>query len=94
MPWGLILACPGTPIRSTFWWNVAAWSWKLIINGIELPESGMIFGNGLTPAGGWYEINPGENYQFGRALPVSTYFKKPGEYRVSRRAEGFQSPTV
>jgi len=74
--------------------NVAAGSWKLIINGAELPDSGMIFGNGPGPVGGWNELNPGENYQFGKGLPVSTYFKKPGEYRISWRAQGFQSSTV
>jgi hypothetical protein len=74
--------------------NVAVGSWKLIVNGVELWDSDMIFGNGLAPSGGWNELNPGENYQFSKALPVSTYFKKPGEYRVSWKAEGFQSPTI
>jgi len=74
--------------------NVVAGSWKLIVNGAELPESGMIFGNGPGPVHGWNELNPGENYQFSMALPVSTYFKRPGEYRVSWKAEGFQSPGI
>lgn len=74
--------------------NVAAGSWKLIVNGTELPDSGMIFGNGPVPLGGWNELKPGENYQFGKALPVTTYFNKPGDYRVSWKAEGFQSPTI
>ncbi len=74
--------------------NVAARSWNLIVNGTELPDSGIIFGNGLGPVGGWNELNPGENYQFAKTLPVSVYFKKPGEYRVSWKADGFQSPTI
>jgi len=74
--------------------NVSAGSWKLIVNGVELPDSDMLFGNGIGPVGGWNELNPGENYQFSKALPVGTYFKKPGEYRISWKAEGFQSPTI
>jgi hypothetical protein len=54
----------------------------------------MIFGNGPGPVGGWNELSPGQNYQFAKALPVSVYFKKPGEYRVSWKADGFQSPTI
>jgi hypothetical protein len=74
--------------------NVAASSWELVVNGNELPDSDMIFGNGPAPAGGWKELNPGEDYQFGKALPVSTYFKKPGAYEVYWKAEGFRSPTI
>lgn len=74
--------------------NVVAGSWKLIVNGTELPDSGTIFGNGLSPVKGWNELNPGENYQFSKALPISFYFKNRGEYRVSWKAEGFQSPSI
>jgi hypothetical protein len=74
--------------------NVSVGSWKLIVSGNELPDSDMIFGIGLAPAGGWSELNPGENCQFSKALQVSTYFKKPGVYRISRKAEGFRSPTI
>jgi hypothetical protein len=74
--------------------NVAAGSWKLIINGTELPDTGMLFGNGPRPVGGYSELGPGENYQFGIELPVSDYFKVAGEYRISWKAEGFESSTV
>lgn len=74
--------------------NVAVGSWKIIINGTELPDSQWIFVNGPEPVGGWNELNPGESYRFAKTLQVSTYFKKPGEYRVSWKAEGFQSPTI
>lgn len=74
--------------------NVTASSWKIVINGNDLPDSGWIFGNGPGPVGGFNELKPGESYQFGKALPVSMYFKKPGEYKVSWKANAFQSPTI
>lgn len=74
--------------------NVAAGSWKIIVNGTELADSDFIFGNGPAPVGGYNELKPGQNYQFGKGLPISTYFKKPGEYKVSWKADGFQSPTI
>jgi hypothetical protein len=74
--------------------NVAAASWKLVINGAELQDSGMILGNGPAPVNGWNELNPGDNYQFGKSSPVATYFKKPGEYRIYWKAEGFRSSTI
>jgi hypothetical protein len=74
--------------------NVAVGSWKIVINGTELPDSQWIFDNGPEPVGGWNELSPGESYRFSKTLPVSTYFKKPGEYRVSWKAEGFQSPAI
>lgn len=40
-------------------------------------DSGMIFGNGPGPVGGWGALKPGESYEFGRGLslaPESTEF--------------------
>src|ERR1700759_3210069 len=37
-------------------------SWKLVINGKELEDSGMIFVNGPMPAKGLAPLQPGDNY--------------------------------
>jgi hypothetical protein len=74
--------------------DVAANSWKIVVDGVELSESGWIFGNGPMPATGWTQLQPGQHYELGKALPIAKYFTHPGEYRVSWRGERFQSPTI
>lgn len=74
--------------------DVAEKTWKIIIDGSVLTDSGMIFGNGPAPAGGWTALSPGANYQLGKALPISTYFPKKGNYKVSWKGLGFQSSTI
>lgn len=69
-------------------------SWKIVINGKELADSGWIFGNGLSPSGGYGKLNPGDSYEFGKGLDISKYFPRDGEYRVSWRGQGFQSSTI
>jgi hypothetical protein len=43
-------------------------SWKLTIDGRELDDSGMIFGNGLRPVGGWKTLNAGATAEFSKAF--------------------------
>jgi hypothetical protein len=73
--------------------DVQASSWKIVIDGSELKDSGMIFGNGPGPVGGYQILKPGEHYQFGKALPIPEYFSI-GEHKVSWKGDGFQSPTI
>ena len=74
--------------------DVAAATWQIIIDGNPLSNSGVIFGNGPRPVGGWTTLAPGANYQLGKSFPISTYFWKKGTYKVSWRGSGFQSSTV
>lgn len=63
-------------------------TWKLVINGEELADSGFIFGNGIRDAR-WEALPAGDKLRFGYAL--EQYFKKPGIYRVSWKGEGFET---
>jgi hypothetical protein len=74
--------------------DVAAESWKIIVNGAELPDSGWIFGNGPMPTTGWTHLSPGEHYELGKALSLAQYFPQPGEYRISWKGKSFQSPAI
>jgi hypothetical protein len=65
-----------------------------LVNGSELNDSDMIFGNGPHPTGGFRVLNPGETYEFGAALPVVKYFLPDGRYKVSWKGSAFQSPTI
>ena len=74
--------------------DVQAGSWRIVINGSELNDSGMIFGNGPGPVGGYKILKPGETYEFGKSLPIAEYFFPNGRYKVSWKAAAFQSPTI
>ncbi len=74
--------------------NVRAKSWKIVVNGTELEDSGGIFGNGPEPVGGYDTLKPGEYYSFGKALSVKEYFPSPREYRVAWKGNGFESPAI
>ena len=74
--------------------NVESGSWRIVINGSELNNSGMIFGNGPEPVGGYKVLKPGETYEFGKALPIAEYFLPNGQYKVSWKGAAFQSPSV
>lgn len=74
--------------------DVAAGSWKIVVDGIELADSGWIFGNGPMPTDGWKSLQPGQYYELGKALPADKYFPDTGEHKVSWRGKGFQSATI
>ncbi len=67
-------------------------SWKIMVNGVELKDSGFIsgfiFGNGPRGAGS-EALPPGDNLRFGYAL--GEYFGKPGIYTVSWKGNGFET---
>ena len=69
-------------------------SWTLVVNGKELEDSGMIFGNGPMPTGGYGKLDPGESYSFGKGLDLNRYFSVPGDYSIAWKGKGFQSPTL
>jgi hypothetical protein len=69
-------------------------SWKIVIDGKELRDSDWIFGNGPGPAGGYGTLAAGSTFNFGKALPIATYFPETKEYRISWKGRSFQSPTV
>jgi hypothetical protein len=69
-------------------------SWKIVIDGKELSDSGWIFGNGPEPVGGYGTLATGSTFDFGMALPIAKYFPGTKEYRISWKGRYFQSPTV
>jgi hypothetical protein len=74
--------------------DVEAGSWRIVVNGSELNDSGMILGNGPMPVGGYQVLKPGETYEFGKVLPIAEYFLPDGQYKVSWKGAAFQSPTI
>lgn len=74
--------------------DVHAESWKIVVDGNELRDSGMIFGNGPAPMGGYRILNSGESYEFGKSLPIAEYFLPNGSHKVSWRGSVFQSPNI
>jgi hypothetical protein len=61
--------------------DVESGSWRIVINGSERNDSGMLFGNGPVPEGGYTILKPGESYEFGKALPIAEYFLPHGQYK-------------
>jgi len=74
--------------------DVKPGSWKIVVDGTQLKDSGHIFGNGPMPEGGYRILMPGESYEFGSALPIVQYFLPNGQHKVSWRGTGFESPTI
>jgi hypothetical protein len=74
--------------------NTVEEGWKIVVDGKDVEESDFIFGNGVTPVGGWGTLNPGESYEFGKGLELSRYFPEEREYRVSWKGKGFRSSTI
>jgi hypothetical protein len=64
---------------------------RIVVNGKELADSGLILGNGPRDAR-FTALPPGDHLQFGYALGDD--FQEPGLYRVSWRGASFQSPEV
>ena len=74
--------------------NAVEGAWKIVIDGKELKDSDIIFGNGPGPVGGYGILKPGESYEFGKGLELSRYFPEEREYKVSWKGKGFQSSTI
>jgi hypothetical protein len=74
--------------------DVEVASWRIVVNGSELSDSAMIFGNGPEPVGGYRILKPGETYEFGKALSIARYFLPNGQYKVSWKGAAFQTPTI
>ena len=68
--------------------------WKLVVDGKELDDSAVIFGNGPVPTGGWKTLNPGEAAELRKDLEADRYFAAARDYKLSWKGEGFQSPTI
>jgi hypothetical protein len=64
---------------------------KIIINGVELENSGFILSNGPRDRR-WRAVPPGDSLEFTYAL--EDYFKEPGIYRVSWKGDNFETPTI
>lgn len=69
-------------------------SWRIVIDGKELKDSDFIFGNGPAPTSGWGTLQPGESYEFGKALELGKYFPQERAYQVFWKGKGFRSSTV
>ena len=63
----------------------------IVINGKELPDSGLIFGSG-PKVSRMKAPPPGAHLQFNS--PLGDQFKQPGIYRVSWKGDGFQTPAI
>jgi hypothetical protein len=64
---------------------------RIVVQGKELAESGLILGNGPRDAR-FAALPPGQCLRFNSSL--GDYFKEPGNYRVSWRGANFRSPEV
>jgi hypothetical protein len=64
---------------------------RIVINGKELADSGLILSGGLKDAQA-RALSSGDNLQF--AVGLGDHFTEPGTYRVSWKAAGFQSPEI
>jgi hypothetical protein len=64
---------------------------RIVINGKELADSGLILSGGLKDAQ-VRALSSGDNLQF--AVGLGDHFTEPGTYRVSWKAAGFQSPEI
>jgi hypothetical protein len=69
-------------------------TWSLIVDGKELVDSGMIFGNGPGPVGGYGTLRPGASFGFSKALDLVRYFPENKEHTVQWKGAGFTSNIV
>jgi hypothetical protein len=74
--------------------STAPESWKIVVDGKELSDSGLIFGNGPEPSGGYETLVAGATFHFGKALQIAQYFPETRKYKISWKGRQFQSPTV
>jgi hypothetical protein len=73
--------------------DVRRGEWKIVLNGVELKDSEMIFGSGPESGGGYSVLQPGESYEFGKGLPLDEYFPLPQTYEIYWKGHGFRSST-
>ena len=64
---------------------------KIIVNGRELDDSALIFGNGPRGAN-WNALPPGGTLQFGYNL--AKYFLASGVYQISWKGQAFEAPAI
>jgi hypothetical protein len=64
---------------------------KIVINGKELDDSALIFGNGPRGAN-WNALAPGGTLRF--SYDLAKYFQASGVYRISWKGQGFEAPTI
>lgn len=69
-------------------------SWKIVINGEELEDSGMIFDNGPMPAKELTPLQPGDAHALMKPFPMKKYFPHPGRYTIAWKGSGFVSSTI
>jgi hypothetical protein len=69
-------------------------TWKLVIDDKDVVDSGMIFGNGPGPIGGYGTLQPGSSYDFGKNLPLVRYFPEDRQYKVCWRGSHFRSDVI
>jgi hypothetical protein len=74
--------------------NATAGGWTILIDGKEVADSDLIFGNGPQPGNGWGVLNPGESYDFGKGLDLAKYFPVARDYQVSWKGNTFRSSTI
>jgi hypothetical protein len=71
-------------------------SWRIEIDGKELDEmdTQQIFGNGVTPSGTWWLLEPGQMLEFVKSLSITRYLLPNGQHKVRWKGADFQSPTI
>jgi len=66
-------------------------SWKLVIDGKEVPDIGGQLWMGPRPTGGYDTVPSGNTFQFGKGLSIREYFPEPRDYKIYWKATGFKS---
>ncbi len=66
-------------------------TWIIMVDGKELADSGLIFGNGPSPVGGYGSLPAGTSFDFAKGLDIVRYFPDFKEHSVQWRAAGFTS---
>jgi hypothetical protein len=56
--------------------DVNSESWKIVIDGSELKDSGMIFGNGPEPTGGYHILKPGNTMSSENCCRLQSTFRE------------------
>ncbi len=67
---------------------------KIVIDGKDLTESDLIFGNGINVEARYQPLAPGQEYSFNIGLDIAQYFPEHRDYRVSWKGADFQSEAI